>query len=152
MSALPAPPCGRIDGPVHRYAMRAYYEDTDATGRVYHGAYLRWFERARTDILDLLGIDQRAAIETGEGFYVVADLSIRYFAPAALGDPVLIETRCHEARMASARMHQVALQDGVRLCEAMVRVGFVGPNGKARAQPLAWRKAFAAFASDKEGE
>jgi acyl-CoA thioester hydrolase len=148
MSVLPAPPCGQFEGPLHRYALRAYYEDTDATGRVYHGAYLRWFERARTDILELLGIDQRAAIETGQGFYVVADVTIRYRAPALLGDPVIIETTCEEARVASARMRQIAVQGGVNLCEAMVRVGFVGPDGKARAQPLEWRKAFAAIISN----
>ena len=65
MPALPAPPTGRLDGPLHLFAVRVYHEDTDATGRVYHGAYLRWFERARSDILELLGIDQRAASERG---------------------------------------------------------------------------------------
>jgi acyl-CoA thioester hydrolase len=151
MTAQPAPPGGRFDGPLHRLAVRAYHEDTDATGRVYHGAYLRWFERARSDILDLLGIDQRKAIEAGEGFYVVSDVAIRYRAPALLGDLVVIETTCEEARAASARMKQIATKDGLSLCEAMVRVGFVGPDGRARPQPKAWRDAFAAIVSAPKG-
>lgn len=151
MSAPLAPPSGRFDGPLHSFAVRAYHEDTDATGRVYHGAYLRWFERARSDILDLLGIDQRAAIEAGEGFYVVSDVAIRYRAPALLGDAVVIETTCEEARAASARMRQIAMKGGQSLCEAMVRVGFVGPDGRARPQPRAWRDAFAAIVSDTKG-
>ena len=151
MSALPAPPAGSFDGPMHRFAVRAYHEDTDATGRVYHGTYLRWFERARTDILDLLGIDQRAAIEAGEGFYVVSDVSLRYLAPAMLGDVVVIETTCDEARAASARMTQTAVQGEAILCVASVRVGFVGPDGRAKAQPKSWRDAFAAIVSDQEG-
>lgn len=150
MPVLPEPYCGHFDGPVHHFAVRAYHEDTDATGRVYHGAYLRWFERARSDILDLLGIDQRAAIERGEGFYVVSDIEIRYRAPALLGDAVLIETTCEEARAASARMTQTAFASGDRLCEASVRVGFVGPDGRAKPQPLAWRRAFASIISVRE--
>jgi acyl-CoA thioester hydrolase len=152
MTARPVPPCGHFDGPLHRFALRAYHEDTDATGRVYHGAYLRWFERARSDILDLLGIDQRAAIEAGEGFYVVSDLSIRYRAPALLGDVIVFETTCEEARAASARMRQVAFKGGQGLCEALVRVGFVGADGKARPQPKGWREAFAEIVSDRKGE
>jgi len=151
MTAHPVPPGGRFDGPLHRFAVRAYHEDTDATGRVYHGAYLRWFERARSDILDLLGIDQRAAIEAGEGFYVVSDVAIRYRAPALLGDVVVIETTCEEARAASARMLQIARKGDQSLCEATVRVGFVGPDGRARPQPKAWRDAFAAIVSDTKG-
>lgn len=146
----PVPPGGRFDGALHRLAVRVYHEDTDATGRAYHGAYLRWFERARSDILDLLGIDQRKAIEAGEGFYVVSDVSLRYRAPALLGDIVVIETTCELARAASSRMIQSAVQDGVTLCEANVRVGFVGPDGKPKAQPLAWRNAFASIISDTE--
>ena len=61
------PTGGRFDGSLHRYAVRVYYEDTDLSGVVYHANYLRWFERARSDMLRSLGIDQRAAHEAGEG-------------------------------------------------------------------------------------
>lgn len=130
--------------------MRVYHEDTDASGVVYHGSYLRWFERARSDILMLIGIDQRAAMDSGEGFYVVSDMAIRYRAPGRLGDAVLIETICQEARAASARMTQIASRDGEILCEANVRVGFVGPGGKPERQPEAWRRTFAAIVPHKE--
>ena len=110
MSAYPPPPDGVIDGDTHRYAVRVYYEDTDLSGVTYHANYLRWFERARSDLLRRLEIDQRAAIEAGEGAYAVADLSIRYLAPAKLDDDVLIETRCTEMRAASCRMEQRALR------------------------------------------
>ena len=62
----PNPPGGVFDGTLHLYAVRVYYEDTDLSGIVYHANYLRWFERARSDVLRMLGIDQRAAIEAGE--------------------------------------------------------------------------------------
>lgn len=151
MTSLPQPSCGRFDGAVHRFAVRVYFEDTDLSGVVYHANYLRWFERARSDMLRLLGIDQRAAQEAGEGAYAVAELAIRYLAPARLDDAVLIESRTEELRAASCRMHQRALRGDDLLSEARLRIGFVGPSGRPRRQPDAWRRAFATIASIPEG-
>ena len=144
MTSFPAPPCGLITGTVHRFAVRAYFEDTDLSGVVYHANYLRWFERARSDFVRLLGIDQRAANEAGDGAFAVADLTIRYAAPARLDDAVMIETRCEELRSASCRMHQLATrEDGVLLTETRLRVGFIAPDGRPRRMPPGWRAAFA---------
>lgn len=143
MTALPAPPAGLIDGPLHRFAVRAYFEDTDLSGVVYHANYLRWFERARSDCVRILGIDQRKANEAGEGAFVVSELTIRYAAPARLDDAVLIETSCHDLGAASCRMHQRALLDGRLLAEASLRIGFVAPDGRPRRMPAGWREAFA---------
>ena len=149
MTAQPAFPSGLIDGPLHRFAVRAYFEDTDLSGVVYHANYLRWFERARSDFVRLLGIDQRAVNEAGIGAFAVADLSIRYAAPARLDDGILIETRCTDLGAASCRMHQKALrEDGLLLAEATFRVGFVSPEGKPRRMPDGWRAAFAPIVSE----
>ena len=144
MTSFPAPPCGLIEGPVHHFAVRAYFEDTDLSGVVYHANYLRWFERARSDFVRLLGIDQRAVNEAGEGAFAVADLAIRYLAPARLDDGVLIETTCTQLRAASLRMDQKASrEDGVLLSTAQLRVGFVAPDGRPRRMPQGWTAAFA---------
>jgi len=144
MASFPPPPSGLLAGPVHRFAVRAYFEDTDLSGVVYHANYLRWFERARSDFVRLLGIDQRAVNEAGEGAFAVADLTIRYAAPARLDDAVLIETTCEELGAASCRMHQRAIHaDGRLLAEMRARIGFVAPDGRPRRMPTAWRAAFA---------
>ena len=143
--ARPNPPDGVIDGARHFYAVRVYYEDTDLSGIVYHANYLRWFERARSDLLRRLGIDQRAAIEAGEGAYAVSELALRYLRPAKLDDDVLIETRCTEMRAASCRMAQRALRGDELLVEATLRVGFIDPAGRPRRQPAPWRVAFTHF-------
>ena len=135
------PSAGKFEDGAHWLPVRVYYEDTDFTGVVYHANYLRWFERARSDLVRLLGIDQRAAQDAGEGAYAVADLAIRYIAPARLDDTVLLETRAEEVNAASCRLLQRAYRDGALLAEARVRVGFVGPDGRARRQPAAWRAA-----------
>ncbi|MFA6218987.1 MAG: YbgC/FadM family acyl-CoA thioesterase [Erythrobacter sp.] len=146
---LPHPPDGVIDGSRHLYAVRVYYEDTDLSGITYHANYLRWFERARSDLLRRLGIDQRAAIESGGGAYAVSELSLKYLRPARLDDDVLIDTRCAELRAASCRMHQKAWRVGGAedelLAEAHLRVGFVSPEGRPIRQPDEWRAAFAQF-------
>ena len=109
-----------------------------------------WFERARSDLLRQLKIDQRAAIETGGGAYAVSEVNRKYLRPAKLDDDVLIETRCTELRAASCRMHQLAFrlagQERELLAEAQLRVGFVSPEGRPRRQPEEWRAAFARFA------
>jgi len=148
--SLPAPPAGLLEGPVHRFAVRAYFEDTDLSGVVYHANYLKWFERARSDLVRLLGIDQRAAQEGGEGSYAVSELSIRYRAPARLDDVVLVETRAEELGAASCRLLQRAFRGETLLAEMNVRVGFVGPDGRPRRQPAAWRAAFARILQTEE--
>lgn len=145
MPELPSLPDGVIDGACHRYAVRVYYEDTDLSGITYHANYLRWFERARSDLLRQLGIDQRSAIEAGDGAYAVADLAISYRAPARLDDDILIETRCSQLRAASCQMEQRALRGDTVLAEANLRVGFVAPDGRPARQPQAWREAFDKF-------
>ena len=66
MTSFPPAPAGQFDGAVHLFTVRAYFEDTDLSGVVYHANYLRWFERARSDMVRLLGMDQRAANEGGD--------------------------------------------------------------------------------------
>jgi len=149
MTDFPLPPSGRIAGPLHRYAVRAFYEDTDLSGVVYHANYVKWFERARSDMLRLLGIDQRGAVEAGEGAYVVAEMHIRWASPARLEDVVHITTSAEEVSAASAWLIQRAFRQDVLLAEARVRVGFVSPEGRPRRQPAPWRAAFAAFAAAK---
>lgn len=138
---------GVLAAGVHLFAVRAYFEDTDLSGVVYHANYLRWFERARSDLLRRIGVDQRAAQEAGEGAFAVSEITIRYRAPARLDDDVTIETRAEEIGAASCRLAQRALRGATVLAEARVRVGFVAPDGRPRRLSPAWRAAFAAVAA-----
>lgn len=141
------PASGVIEGAEHLFPLRVYYEDTDVSGLVYHANYLAFCERARSDLLRLLGIDQRAAIEAGEGNYAVAEANIRYLAPAKLDDSLVVQTQCVELKAASVRLRQRVMRandSGVDLLVDMeIRVGFIAPSGRPRRQPQAWREAFA---------
>ena len=146
----PAPPSGTLQGPLHLFPLRVYYEDTDVSGMVYHANYLRWFERARSDLLRLLGIEQGEAHAEGLGSYTVAELMIRYLAPARLDDAVTIATTALELGAASVRLRQRALKGENLLADATVRVGFIAPDGRPRRQPAAWRAAFESLRSAKD--
>lgn len=138
-------PGGILDGSQHLYAVRVYYEDTDLSGITYHANYLRWFERARSDLLRLLDIDQRAAIEAGEGAYAVTEMNLKYRAPAKLDDDVMITTTATQIAAASVRMEQIARRGDDVLVTAEVRAGFLTLEGRPRRQPQNWRDAFHKF-------
>ncbi len=141
---------GRFDGVEHRLPVRVYFEDTDLSGVVYHANYLRFMERARSDMLRLAGVDQRAAHEAGEGAYAVASLNIRYAAPARLDDALIVVTRVTQVRAASVSIHQRVMRERLVLAEADVVAALVAPSGRPRRQPRDWVERFAALVDKGE--
>ncbi|MBX9664197.1 YbgC/FadM family acyl-CoA thioesterase [Novosphingobium sp.] len=141
----PLPPSGCFDAARHLYAVRVYFEDTDLSGVVYHANYLRWFERARSDMLRLIGIDQRAAQEAGEGAFAVTDLALKYLRPARLDDDVVIESTVSEVTRVTCSLAQKAWRGADLLAEGRVRVAFVAPLGRARRLPAQFHSAFTAL-------
>ena len=136
---------GRFDGREHRFPVRVYFDDTDLSGMVYHANYLRWMERARSDMLRLAGIDQRAFHEAGGGAYAVSELAIRYRAPARLDDALVVASRLKQVRAASAHIQQTVRRADAVLAQADVTAVLVAPTGRPRRQPAAWLDAFAAL-------
>jgi acyl-CoA thioester hydrolase len=86
--------------------VRVYWEDTDAGGVVYHASYLRFMERARTDWLRAIGIDQAALIRDERLQFVVVEANIRYHRPARFEDHLQVSVRVTERRGASVMMAQ----------------------------------------------
>lgn len=139
------PASGVFDGTCHRFALRVYYEDTDLSGVVYHANYLKFCERARSDFLRVLGLDQRAAHEAGVGTYAVTEAHLKFLAPARLDDSLEVQTRVADLRVASVRLVQRVTRGDDLLAELAIRVGFIGPDGRPRRQPEAWRKILCAM-------
>ncbi|QNO28519.1 YbgC/FadM family acyl-CoA thioesterase [Sphingopyxis sp. OPL5] len=141
---------GAFVGPAHHYRARVYFEDTDLSGIVYHANYLRYMERARSDMLRLAGIDQRAAMEGGEGAWALTDLTIKYRAPAKLDDDLLVISTVEAVRGASVVIAQRILrgQDALSsdtLTEGRVTAVFLSPAGRPRRQPGDWVQRFTAI-------
>ena len=139
---LDRPYQGAFLGRTHHFALRAYFEDTDVSGVVYHANYLKYMERARSDMLRAAGIDQRGAFESGAGVYAITNLAIRYRAPARLDDDLLIVSRVMDTKAVSCVIQQRVMRGGVLVAEAEVTAAFLSPDGRPRRQPQAWLDAF----------
>ncbi len=133
---------GRFDGREHRFPVRVYFEDTDLSGVVYHANYLRFMERARSDMLRLAGIDQRAAMEAGEGAYAVSEMAIKFRRPAKLDDALVVVSHLTQIRAAAVHIHQRVMRGAETLAEADVIAALVAPDGRPRRQPAAWTAAY----------
>ena len=131
-----------LRGKAHLFPLRVYFEDTDVAGIVYYANYLRFLERARSDMLRAIGVDQRAALEGGEGVYAVAEVSVRYKAPARLADDLLVVTEVRQVRAASVLIQQRVMRGGQILADAMVTAAFLSPEGRPKRQPRAWVQLF----------
>jgi acyl-CoA thioester hydrolase len=140
-AAVDRPYQGAFLGRVHHFAQRVYFEDTDVSGVVYHANYLKYMERARSDMLRAAGIDQRGAIESGEGVYVVAELAIKYRAPAKLDDDLVVLSEVSEVRAASCAIQQRVMRGADVLSEARVTAAFIA-GGRPKRQPRAWVEIF----------
>ena len=138
----PRPADGVMRGRAHLFPLRVYFEDTDVAGIVYYANYLRFIERARSDMLRLIGVDQRRALEGGEGVYAVAELAVKYRSPARLADDLLVVTEIEAVRAASVLIQQRVMRGDEILADARVTAAFLTPDGRPRRQPREWVEAF----------
>jgi acyl-CoA thioester hydrolase len=119
---------GVIDAGVHRIRVRVYYEDTDATGIVYHATYLAFAERARTEMLRCLGLDHtRLRADFGVAF-TVSRCAIDYRAPARLDDLLEIQTRMVRLGGASLDLDQRIVRGTQLLARLDLRLALLGPD------------------------
>lgn len=114
--------------------VRVYFEDTDAGGVVYHASYLKFFERARTEFLRLIGWNQQELLEMQTCAFVVSDLSIQFKRPAKLDDELQIRTTLKSPRRASFVFDQRAYKGDMLMTAAEVRVVCIDPK---RSAPIA---------------
>lgn len=145
MTGVPLPSSGTIDGTSFLFPLRVYFEDTDVMGIVYYPNYLKWFERARWEMLRAAGVDLLRSQEEGRGGYAVASVNIRYLRPAKLDDAIVVESTVTEIRASSVMVRQTARRDGQPLATADLHVVFIGPEGRPRRQPREWISAFEPF-------
>jgi acyl-CoA thioester hydrolase len=119
---------------VHRFPVRVYYEDTDFSGYVYHANYLKFLERARTELIRELGMDQRAMFDAGGGttHFVVSAMRIQWKRPALMDDLLTVETRLGALRGASVTLEQQVLRDGEVLLAASVDIAHLAAGRPVR--------------------
>jgi len=125
---------------IHRFPVRVYYEDTDLAGFVYYANYFKFIERARSEWVRELGVDQaKMKAETGVVF-AVRRVEADYFMPANYDDELVVETVTEMNTGARWVLRQMVTRDGVTLFEALVTIVAIGANGAAARLPASIRR------------
>lgn len=130
----------------HVMPVRVYYEDTDASGIVYHANYLRFIERGRTDVLRCAGLDHRTMMDAEDSTaFAVRQMNIRFIAPARLDDALEVRTRFAQVRGARIQATQSVWRGDTQLFEADVEIAVLDRSGRARRIPAFVREALAPY-------
>lgn len=114
---------------VHTYPIRVYYEDTDMGGVVYYANYLRYIERARSDWVRKLGIDQNAMRDDGV-VWVVRRVEADYIGAARFEDELVIETTMTEVTTARLEMDQIVRRGDTVIFRAKVMAACMNAVGR----------------------
>tara|TARA_B100001559_G_C16367164_1_gene560264 strand:+ start:526 stop:927 length:402 start_codon:yes stop_codon:yes gene_type:complete len=111
------------------FHLKIYYEDTDVAGIVYYANYLKFIERARSEMLSNLSISQKELFEDGK-FFVVTDLKAKYFYPAYFGDDLEVLTELRQVKGASILLIQKVCRSTKLLFQASIKLALVENDGK----------------------
>jgi acyl-CoA thioester hydrolase len=141
---------GRIEGGEHCFPVRVYYEDTDAGGIVYYANYLKFAERARTEMLRLAGVNQSEMADLYGMAFAVRDCSADFRRPARLDD--LIEVRSRFVGLAGATISaaQAIWRGTEELVRLELRVACVRRDGRPGRIPASVRRALEAHVQPQE--
>jgi acyl-CoA thioester hydrolase len=137
---------GGFVGAEHHFALTVYFEDTDTAGIVYYANYLKFMERARSDMIRAAGVDQVTAHHEGLGVYAVAEVNIRYLRPGKLGDDLVVVSTVLEVRGVSVLIQQRVMRGDEMLTDAKVTAAFLDAHGRPQRQPKEWVEKFRGIA------
>ena len=127
------PTAGRFEGREHRLPVRVYYEDTDFTGLVYHGNYVRYFERGRSDALRLMGIGHAELLDGDQPTaFVVTKMDLAFLRPARIDDELVVRTLYEAVKGPRLLISQTITREGDDLCRAGVEVVCIHMDGRPR--------------------
>lgn len=123
----------------HRFPVRVYYEDTDFSGNVYHGSYVKFFERGRTEWLRALGLHHSELAEEGLAF-AVRHMEIDFLRAAHIDDALTVTTTPVSASGARVVLDQAIFRGEDLLCSGRVTIAVITAAGKATRLPAALRR------------
>ena len=135
---------------VHRWPIRVYYEDTDAAGIVYYANYLKFAERARTEMMRASGSSHSEMIETFDTAFAVSRCEVDYLKPARLDDLLTVETRVLDVGAAVVELDQRVQRDGDLLARLKIRIACLNRKGRPQRLPEPVRAALTAYRISEE--
>jgi acyl-CoA thioester hydrolase len=136
---------GGFVGHEHHFALTVYFEDTDAYGIVYYANYLKFMERARSDMIRVVGVDQSAELRASGSAYAVVEVDIRYRKPGRLGDDLQVISTVDQVRASSVHIQQRVMRGSEMLTDARLTAAFLDSEGRPQRQPKDWVEKFKAI-------
>lgn len=130
--------------PPHSFPIRVYYEDTDAAGIVYYANYLKYAERARTEMMRDAGVSHAAMVEREGVMFAVRRCEVDYLRPARLDDLLEVETRLVDVGGATIEAEQVVRRAGDVLVRIRIRLACLDSRGRPARLPAPIRATLAA--------
>ena len=115
--------------------IKVYYEDTDATDRVYHSNYLKYFERGRSDFLYKLGFNHKTLLEKYKIHFVVKSCHIDFKKPAFFENELFVETKIEEISKVKIIFHQLLKKDNIIIVDSKVTITSINTSGKITKMP-----------------
>lgn len=110
---------------MHEFTLRVFFEDTDATGVVYHANYVKYMERCRSDWLEAIGWNVRRVNEQFAIAFAVSKLSVQYLQPARLNDVLIVKVELTRLGAASLSFAQEVWRENDLLCRGELKVACV---------------------------
>ena len=141
-----------MTGYVYEQSVRIYYEDTDSTGLVYHANYLRFAERARTDMLRTFDFDHTSLSRDYGVAFVVRSLSADFRQPARLDDLLQLRTWVTEMRGASMLLVQQISCNGIDLVRISLKLACITADGRATRVPPPLYAVFCQLVQNNPGQ
>ncbi|MCF6199196.1 MAG: YbgC/FadM family acyl-CoA thioesterase [Hyphomicrobiaceae bacterium] len=137
---------GRIKDKQHILPIRVYFEDTDFSGLVYHGSYLRWCERGRSDWMRLLGVSHEELFAGVNGspplMFIVRNMEMKFKRPAKIDEILHVVSTTKDWSGASITMQQDIRRGDTLLMRAIVQVVLISDKGKPQRLPKHLAKTF----------
>ncbi len=110
------------------WPVRVYYEDTDAGGVVFYANYLKFFERARTEMFRAMGFEQNDLIANNGIIFAVRSVGVDYLRPALFNDQIVVSTEIVQAKKVSVSFAQCITRHEEVLCKSTVRIACLDAN------------------------
>jgi len=110
------------------WPVRVYYEDTDAGGVVFYANYLKFYERARTEMLRAMGFEQDELIAKESIIFVVRSVQVDYLMPAKFNEMLQVTATISLVKSASLTFEQTVMREGKLLSKATIRIACLDSN------------------------
>ena len=111
-----------------KFNTSVYYEDTDSSGFVYHASYLKFAERARSEMMKHLFPNITMILNDSNFFFVVKDLSVKYLKPLVLFDEIVVETKITNLKKVSLELQQSIFKQKSNYCSIEVKLAWINKD------------------------